>query len=191
MRWPDRPGRMVRRVAERERPGSCLDLGCGDGKNLAYLERLGWTVDGIDISSCALDAARHRLATAQIGQRGTLLHRDVAEMRVEMTYDVVLAYGLFHCIDDRRLGRTAAMIAEAVRPNGRLIVATFNDEMPMPANHGTGSIFLRPRGTIFALFPKWIAEEVEYGSILEDHLPVIGAHEHSLTWAVLRKPCPI
>lgn len=179
---------MVRRLAERQKPGTCLDLGCGDGKNLVYLERLGWTVDGVDISSLALAAAQQRIAAAQIQLRGSLLQRDVAEMQTTASYDIVVAYGLFHCLDSRPLNHCVTTIHDAVRPGGRLIAAMFNDEMPIPPYHGTGPIFLRSRDAIFGLFPDWIAEEVEYGTIIEDHLPVIGTHQHSLTWTVLRKP---
>jgi SAM-dependent methyltransferase len=41
-------------------PGRCLDLGCGTGVAIATLQRLGWTVAGVDVSEKMLARARER-----------------------------------------------------------------------------------------------------------------------------------
>ncbi|MFC5309725.1 class I SAM-dependent methyltransferase, partial [Azospirillum picis] len=40
--------------------GTCLDIGCGTGRNLAIIEELGWTATGVDISEDQLRLARQR-----------------------------------------------------------------------------------------------------------------------------------
>src|SRR5579884_2977031 len=75
--WPDTPGRMVVEAASRLTPSRALDLGCGDGKNLCYLARLGWTVDGIDLNKRALAGARRRLDEAGLPLQGVLACDDV------------------------------------------------------------------------------------------------------------------
>jgi len=47
-------------VAELESlpPGRVLDLGCGQGRNGAWLAQQGWDVTGVDFSEVALNAAR-------------------------------------------------------------------------------------------------------------------------------------
>jgi SAM-dependent methyltransferase len=47
-------------------PGRCLDLGCGSGVAIPELERLGWTVTGIDLSEEMLGRARCRAPHAEL-----------------------------------------------------------------------------------------------------------------------------
>ena len=76
--WPDTPGRMVVRAAEAiAKPVRTLDLGCGDGKNMAYLERLGWTVDGVDLSPVACAEAARRRAESGASWQGRIICSDV------------------------------------------------------------------------------------------------------------------
>jgi len=43
-----------------EGPGRCLDVGCGTGVSTAVIERLGWSVVGVDVSEDLLEVARER-----------------------------------------------------------------------------------------------------------------------------------
>jgi SAM-dependent methyltransferase len=49
---------LVEAVAQYQKPGSALDLGCGDGRNLLYLSERGWRGTGVDISEVAIDQAK-------------------------------------------------------------------------------------------------------------------------------------
>src|SRR5256885_1058452 len=91
--------------------GRAFDVGCGDGKNLVYLERLGWTVDGLDISAVAVAAARRRLIQESVEPRGTLWIADSAHTTfIHSSYDLVVCYGLYHCLNDDDLRRTHSAI---------------------------------------------------------------------------------
>jgi len=187
--WPARPGRMVVQAARNYAPGRALDLGCGDGKNLVYLEGLGWRVDGVDSSALALTAARRRLATTRSPQRGELFHGDVTSLALPgRGYDLVLAYGLYHCLDEAQLHRVHARAWGALRPGGALIVATFNNRLPVPTGHPTGALYLRDADHLESISAGWQHVEVHHGLIEEAHPPLIGAHRHAVTWAILRRP---
>jgi SAM-dependent methyltransferase len=41
-------------------PGRCIELGCGTGLVAAFLEALGWSTVGVDVSADLLDVARKR-----------------------------------------------------------------------------------------------------------------------------------
>src|SRR6516225_1759325 len=57
-RWSGRPnGRLVAEVAGLT-PGRALDVGCGEGADVIWLARSGWTVTAIDISDVAVTRAR-------------------------------------------------------------------------------------------------------------------------------------
>jgi SAM-dependent methyltransferase len=187
--WPPRPGRMVVQAAKLLPPGKALDLGCGDGKNILFLEQQGWHVDGIDISAAALRGARQRLQAAGVVHRGTLEEHDVATMKLCVTgYDLVVTYGLYHCLDDAQLANAHQLATNALRRGGLLAMAAFNDQLPIPSNHGTPGVRLRPKHHIASMMAGWREIALEFGYIEEDHLPVVGSHKHALTWALFEKP---
>ena len=58
---------VLRRFLGRGR-GRCLDLGCGTGNAIAALNRLGWTVIGVDLSDAMLNRAPERANDAELIQ---------------------------------------------------------------------------------------------------------------------------
>ena len=99
--WGREPGSLIRRL-EREL-GSfaglrALDAGCGEGKNAAYLADRGARVRALELSARALENARGAWP------RQTGVEWEQADIRAidlpEAHYDVVVAYGLLHCLAD-------------------------------------------------------------------------------------------
>jgi SAM-dependent methyltransferase len=188
--WPSRPGRMVRRASEIATPGRALDVGCGDGKNLYFLERNGWRVDGVDVSEAACRAAELRLRRKNWVQRGWLRCQDaVATEWCRSHYDLVVCYGVLHCLRDDEARTVFDAAFSALVPGGLLAIAAFNDELPVPEGHGTSQLYLRRRDYVLQAAGAYDQLDVAFGTITESHEPLIGEHRHSLTWALLRKPC--
>jgi SAM-dependent methyltransferase len=185
--WPERPGRMVRKAVMLRRAGRVLEAGCGDGKNLAFLLAHGWTADAFDISALAVEACRRRLAGA--GEETCRIWRDDSRVAIleNHAYDMVVAYGLYHCLDDAGLHQTHRRLVAALKPGGLFVCAAFNDALPLPVDHATGSLFLRAKGHLNELFLSWVLVDFEMGVIEEDHSPLVGRHRHSLTWAIYGK----
>ncbi len=123
---------ILRHVLAIDRPDAMgLEVGIGDGENLAFLPR-GWAVHGVDIARSRLEAciARHpemagRLAHAE----GEALPFDDA------TFDVCWSVGGFNYYRDH-----AAALREmrrVTRPGGRIVVA---DEVPNLHRAGLGHL---------------------------------------------------
>lgn len=187
--WPERPGRMVKLAAESCSPGAALDLGCGDGKNMIYLVKRGWYVDGLDISPVAVEAANRRIAEGGLSSRARVWLQDAVGAHLEEgAYDLAISYGLYHCLSDDELSVVHAKVDRAVKPGGLLAFAAFNDELPIPEGHLTEGLHLRPRDHIFTLVPGWTVLAQEFGEIEESHPPLVDEHKHALTWALFRKP---
>ncbi len=100
-------------------PGSALDLGCGDGRNAAWLAGAGWTVTGIDFSKVGLDraAARARALGAHVEWRQADL---LAWSPLGETFDLVLL-AFIHLPAVER-AHVYAAAADAVAPGGTLLV---------------------------------------------------------------------
>jgi cyclopropane fatty-acyl-phospholipid synthase-like methyltransferase len=191
--WPDTPGRMVVEAGHLLPPGRALDLGCGDGKNAVYLARRGWQVDAYDSSRLALTQFRARLARSN-GLSGHVKwsHADVVQLSLPNGgYDLVVAYGLFHCLDESRFRRMCDRIKGALRVEGLLAIASFTPDLEIPANHGTGQLYPREAASVLEHFPNWSVLRHTEGRIVEEHVPAVAQHEHSVFWAVLSKPSQV
>ena len=187
--WPSKPGRMVAAAANIHSPGRALDLGCGDGKNLVFLERSGWCVDGVDVSELAIQALERRFESGEIAPRGEITHGDAVATPIKKSfYDLVVCYGLYHCLNDEELMDVHGKVLEGVRPGGLFAFAVFNDQLPIPEEHHTGTLYLRSIAAVFSMCAGWEVVSAEYGRITEAHPPLVPTHCHALTGGLLRKP---
>lgn len=92
-----------------------LDIGCGPGDLLEMLPPVHYA--GIDPCRSYIERARKRW-----GERGRFECAEAsgANLPDPCTYDVVLAVGVLHHIDDLEAGRLFRLAARALRPNGTL-----------------------------------------------------------------------
>lgn len=113
-------GDLDRYVAEyvKPQPGAkILDIGCGPGDMLSALP--GTDYVGLDISPEYIEAAKRRFGAA-----GRFLCADVGLATIEQErgqFDLVLATGVLHHLDDERAGSLFDLARVALRPGGRLI----------------------------------------------------------------------
>src|SRR5258705_11997180 len=94
-----------------------LDIGCGPGHILASLAGANYT--GFDISPEYIEAAQKRF-----GQRGRFWCSDVGLAAIEQergTFDLVLAIGVLHHLDDERAAKLFELARLALRQDGRLV----------------------------------------------------------------------
>ncbi|MFD0570901.1 class I SAM-dependent methyltransferase [Kitasatospora gansuensis] len=83
-----------------------VDLGCGDGRNLAALVDAGFTALGVDIAPTGLQNAKRI-----IRQRSFLLRADATELPlIDASVDAVTCFDVFGQIED-----PSALVAEARR----------------------------------------------------------------------------
>jgi SAM-dependent methyltransferase len=94
-----------------------LDIGCGPAEVLKYLPEANYT--GLDISPEYVSSARERF-----GARGRFFCGDVGQATIDGeqgTYDLVLATGVIHHLDDARADKLFELARRALRPTGRLV----------------------------------------------------------------------
>jgi SAM-dependent methyltransferase len=115
-------GGNVRRIYVRDYvrpvPGEkVFDIGCGPGDILDYLPETDYT--GFDVSPEYIASARKRF-----GNRGRFLCEDVGTASIEReqgTFDLVLATGVVHHLDDEQALKLFDLARRALRPRGRLV----------------------------------------------------------------------
>src|SRR2546421_594377 len=95
-----------------------LDIGCGTGSMLPYLGDIVYT--GVDPEPRYIDAARRRYAAC-----GTFVQsgaRELAE-RYENAFDIAIAIGVLHHLDDAEAASLFATARKALKPGGRFVTS--------------------------------------------------------------------
>ncbi len=117
-----------------------LDVGCGTGDLLAYLPT-GVTYHGWDISEAYISSARARFGTRGAFHAGLLREADVDR---EAPYDIVIASGVLHHLDDAEVVAFARLARRAVRDGGRFVSI---DPVFEPGQHPVArALIARDRG---------------------------------------------
>ncbi|HEY3437668.1 MAG TPA: class I SAM-dependent methyltransferase [Actinotalea sp.] len=122
--WSGRPnGALVAEVGA-ERPGTALDVGCGEGGDAVWLASRGWDVTAVDVAAAALERGRDAARAAGVTVRW--LMADLTEGPELGTFDLVsLQYpALRHTPGDDAI----RSLLGAVAPGGTLL-ATWHATM--------------------------------------------------------------
>ncbi|EUC14715.1 Methyltransferase type 12 [Burkholderia sp. BT03] len=93
-----------------------LDIGCGTSEILGYLPKVDYV--GVDISPDYIAAAK-----SKYGNRGVFHSKLLTESEVDamQRFDIVLAIGLLHHMDDDAACNFIALARRALAPGGRLV----------------------------------------------------------------------
>ncbi|MBV9291472.1 MAG: class I SAM-dependent methyltransferase [Frankiales bacterium] len=125
-----RPQPMFLELAEQGRfSGRLLDAGCGTGEHTLLAAAKGADAFGVDLSSTAIDAARAKAAARGLAARfesGDLLTMELPAGG----FATALDSGVFHVFDDVSRARYVGVLADALRPEGRLYLMCFSDRQP-------------------------------------------------------------
>jgi SAM-dependent methyltransferase len=119
--WSGRVNARLAEVVSTLQPGRALDLGCGEGGDACWLAERGWTVAAVDISDTALQRAAADADARGLGDRIEFAQHDLSDSFPDGTFDLISAQFLHSTIplDRPRILKNAA---DAVRPNGRLLI---------------------------------------------------------------------
>ncbi|WP_454732082.1 MULTISPECIES: class I SAM-dependent methyltransferase [Cupriavidus] len=93
-----------------------LDIGCGTAELLAYLPEVRYW--GFDISERYISAA-----TARFGAQGNFVCKlvDFSDLEGLPKFDIVIASGLIHHLDEEQAEGLFRLAKAALRPGGRLV----------------------------------------------------------------------
>lgn len=121
--WSGRPNAQLLNEVAELMPGSALDVGCGEGADVAWLAGRGWRVTGVDFAPTALARAAGHAAAAgpAIAERIRWQQADLTAWSPPVeAFDLVTVQFLQLPAEQRRhvLGR----LAHAVAPGGTLLI---------------------------------------------------------------------
>ena len=108
-------------------PGRVLELGCGHGRNAAYLAAQGCSVLAVDFSAEAIERARKRPAPTS----GSVEYRCCSIFGTQFTegsYDLVYDSGCFHHVAPHRRRDYVDLVDRALKPGGSYGLVCFRPE---------------------------------------------------------------
>jgi 2-polyprenyl-3-methyl-5-hydroxy-6-metoxy-1,4-benzoquinol methylase len=187
--WGREPGSVLTQLDGLQRLNNLdvLDLGCGEGKNAAWLADRGCRVLAIDVSEYALENARRLWQTTQV----TWAHQDVSELtwRRRNAYDLIIAYGLMHCLRDReQVSLIISAMKYSTRTGGVIVLVAFNDRsQDLSAAHPGFDPLLLSHSEYEHLLADWELIISTDRNLFETHPHNGVPHHHSMTRMAARK----
>jgi SAM-dependent methyltransferase len=115
--------------------GLALDVGCGTGRLLRGMRRMGYEVEGVDIAEDQLAHCR-RLAEAD-GLSVTLYHQAMQDLDLPKQYDaIIIPCSSLVCVMDRRQALEALRRMKAhLAPGGVLVFNLYLNEQTEAGDH--------------------------------------------------------
>jgi SAM-dependent methyltransferase len=124
--WSGRPNPQLVAETAGLRPGTALDLGCGEGADALWLAGRGWTVTAVDVSAVALERAAAHAAESEADRRITWLRQDLETWKPQEQFDLVSAQFLHST--EMPWQRAHRIAAAAVGPGGTLLIVGHHPE---------------------------------------------------------------
>ena len=187
--WGTEPSSLVERfVQDVNVAGSLvLDLGCGEGKNAFFLADLGARVIATDISMFAIANARrfrplkHPRVSLILGDATRIVFRAAL-------FDVVIAYGLLHCLPTPdEVARVINWMKASTVLGGYNIVCAFNNGHHDLAAHPSFSPTLLGHRDYLAFYHDWEVVTSSDSILREKHPHNLIEHTHTLTRMISRR----
>ena len=162
-----------------------LDAGCGEGKNAIAFASRGARVSALDCSELALRNAQRAWPDKAV----EWIYGDVRSYNLPLeAFDVVIAYGLLHCLRD--LSEVKAVISRlqgATRAGGIHVICAFNARRHDLSAHPGFDPCLISHEAFLSVYENWTIEAASDDDLYETHPHNGIPHFHSLTRLIARK----
>jgi cyclopropane fatty-acyl-phospholipid synthase-like methyltransferase len=189
--WGTEPGSLVMKLSQviTSFVGlDVLDVGCGEGKNAMFFAARGAVVRAVDISEIAIDHARE-LASASRVYDILFDVKDARDLGLSPNqFDVVVAYGLFHCLGERdEISSVCTRLQSATRTGGYFILCAFNSRRQDLTAHPGFAPTILAHDDYAAMFSGWEILECTDKDLTEIHPNNGIQHTHSMTRILAKK----
>jgi len=186
--WGSEPGSLVRSLVEsglNPEGLRILDAGCGEGKNAYYLAELGAEVLAVDVSRLAI---RNAEALTAGNTRVNWKICDIQEVVLSDSFDVVLAYGLYHCLQSQDHIKTLVQKLQCLTAvGGYHVICAFNSRYQELSAHEGFSPCLLSHADYLAMYSSWTLIQHSDSDLTEVHPHNSILHTHSMTRLIAQK----
>lgn len=148
--WSTDPSTFVRETYVDFKPGTILDLGCGEGRNALWFASIGWQATGVDFSQAAIEKARS-IAAAK-GSNATFEVADLTKYEPENSFYDAVVVCYIH-LDASALEAIWLMALRALAPSGTLLIVGHDLDNLAQGSGGPQdpSVLFEPNDVLLAL----------------------------------------
>jgi tellurite methyltransferase len=186
--WGREPGSLLQRLCSyvSDFQGlSVLDAGCGEGKNAAFMAKLGAKVRAVDISAAGI---RNGKLAFGLDEKIQWEFGDIRSIPLENQYDIVIAYGLLHCLPNEiDIRRTVHRFQASTRIGGYNLLCAFNRRQQDLIAHPDLVPTLLDHQEYLDMYAEWTILESSDSDLTEAHPNNRIRHTHALTRLLARK----
>ncbi|MGR9432756.1 class I SAM-dependent methyltransferase [Rhizobium leguminosarum] len=180
--WGTTPGSLVADYLRAQSPLNfrVLDVGAGEGKNAVAFARAGAEVDAVECSEAAIRNGKHLFPSDGINW----IHSDVLERKfLPTTYDVIVSYGLSHCLPSETDVRLLIEELQAsLKRGGTFILVSFNaGSHDLAEAHPGFHPLLLSHDWYLQRFNGWHFRHASDSLLFETHPHNNIPHHHSMT----------
>lgn len=118
--WSAEPNQFVEQICSALKPGTAIDIACGEGRNTIWLATQGWKATGVEFSAVALDKARRIAEHNGVDVDWILGDARTVDRIVDQRFDLVLFCYLQ--VPDSDLVEALRAGAQLLGETGRLVV---------------------------------------------------------------------
>ncbi|MGS1097576.1 class I SAM-dependent methyltransferase [Aquamicrobium terrae] len=163
-----------------------LDVGAGEGKNAAAFAHAGAYVTALECSSAAIQNGRKLFPDVDINW----VQADATDYRYPTGfYDVVVCYGLIHCLKSESVARNMLFnLQNSLKSGGTIFVVAFNNGSHDLSAHPGFAPLLLSHDWFIERFNEWHAVGASDSILFETHPHNLIPHHHSLTRLTAVKP---
>ena len=162
-----------------------LEVGCGEGQNVLYLAKQGYTeVDAFDISENGIKKLRKKCEIQGVGLNAYV--DDLTKCRLRKNYDLVMSFGTLHFVDKEGWKRFLTQAKEKTNIGGIHIMQIFTDVVPASPDIAPFAVGLAKDEELKDIYQDW--EILQFKSyVFEDEHPNVPKHLHASNKIVARK----
>mgnify|MGYP003293309027 CR=1 FL=1 len=162
-----------------------LEAGCGEGQNVLYLAKRGYTrVDAFDISENGINKLKKKCEMQGVSLNAYV--DDLTKCELHKDYDLVMSFGTLHFVKREKWKRFLGYAKEHTKIGGIHIMQIFTDVVPASPDIAPFAVGLAKDEEIKVIYQDW--EILQFKSyVFEDEHPNVPKHLHASNKLVARR----
>lgn len=168
-----------------DKQSNILEVGCGEGQNILYLAKQGYSnIDAFDLSEHGIAKVKRRCEIDNVNLNAFVA--DLTTYEFDKKYDLIMSFGTLHFVSKTDWKQFINKAKENTNVGGVHIMQIFTDTIPITEDLAPFAIGLSKDEEIKELYTDW--EILQFKSyVFEDEHPNMPKHLHASNKIVARK----